>query len=91
MPLPRCSSSSVAWSSSGIAVDVEVGVAAGPDHLDGVGDDVEVAQAEEVHLQQPEVLDAVHFVLRDDRRARRVLAGLRLALHRQVGGERAPS
>ena len=34
---------------------------------DGVGDDVEVAQAEEVHLQQPELLDAVHLVLRDDR------------------------
>ena len=29
--------------------------------------DVEVAQAEEVHLQEAELLDAVHLVLRDDR------------------------
>ena len=61
---------------------------AGAHHLHGVGDDVEVAQAEEVHLQQAELLDAVHLVLRDDRRRLGVLAGLRLALHRQVLGER---
>ena len=54
----------------------------------GVGDDVEVAQAEEVHLQQAERLDAVHLVLGDDRRVGRVLAGLGLALDRQVVGER---
>ena len=34
----------------------------------GVGDDVEVAQAEEVHLEQAQLLDAVHLVLGDDRR-----------------------
>ena len=44
------------------------------DHLDGVGDDVEVAQAEEVHLEQAELLDAVHLVLGDDRRVLGVLA-----------------
>ena len=43
----------------------------------GVGDDVEVAQAEEVHLQQAEFLDAVHLELGDDRRVGRVLARLR--------------
>ena len=48
-------------------VDVEVGIAASADHRTRVGDDVEVAQAEEVHLQQAERLDAVHLVLRDDR------------------------
>ena len=69
-------------------VDVEVGVAVGVQHLDGVGDDVEVAQAEEVHLQQAELLDAVHLELRDDRRHLGRLAGLGLALHRQVLGER---
>ena len=51
-------------------------------------DDVEVAQAEEVHLEQPEVFDPVHLVLRDDRRVGEVPAGLGLALDRQVLGER---
>ena len=37
---------------------------------------------EEVHLQQAEVFDAVHLVLRDDRGRRRVLPGLGLALDR---------
>ena len=50
--------------------------------------DVEVAQAEEVHLQEPEVLDAVHLVLRDDRRVFERRARLGLALDRQVLGER---
>ena len=40
----------------------------GAHHRHGVGDDVEVAQAEEVHLQQAEFLDAVHLELGDDRR-----------------------
>ena len=53
-------------------VDVEVGIAARRAiMLDGVGDDVEVAQAQEVHLQQAELLDAVHLVLGDDRRVAR--------------------
>ena len=51
------------------------------DHRYGVGDDVEVAQPEEVHLEQTEVLDAVHLVLRDERRLGGILAGLGLALH----------
>ena len=50
--------------------------------------DVEVAQAEEVHLQQAEVFDAVHLVLRDHRRVLDRAAGLGLALDRQVLGER---
>ncbi len=70
------------------AVDVEVGIVAGADHLHGVGDHVEVAKAEEVHLEQPERLDAVHFVLGDDRCRLGVLARLGLALHRQIGGQR---
>ena len=49
-------------------VDVEVDApVASRISSSGVGDDVEVAQAEEVHLQQAEVLDPVHLVLRDDR------------------------
>ena len=59
-------------------------------HLDGVGDDVEVAQAQEVHLQQAEVLDAVHLVLGDHRGVGGVLTGLGLALDRRVGGDAAP-
>ena len=69
------------------AVDVEIGIVAGPDHLHGVGDHVEVAQAEEVHLEQPEGLDAVHFVLRDDGGRLDILARFGLALHREVGGQ----
>jgi hypothetical protein len=59
-----------------------------PHHGDGVGDDVEVAQPEEVHLQQPEVLDAVHLELGDDRGNSGSMARLGLALDRQVLGER---
>ena len=61
------------------------------DALDEVERDlhhVEVAQAEEVHLQQAEVFDAVHLVLRDHRRVLDRRAGLGLALDRQVLGER---
>ncbi len=58
------------------------------DELERVVDDVEVAQPEEVHLQQTQVLDAVHLVLGDDGRLLDGLAGLGLALDRQVLGER---
>ena len=34
--------------------------------LDGLVDDVEVAQAEEVHLQEPEIDDVLHPELGDD-------------------------
>ena len=42
-------------------LDVEVA-----DELDGLVDHVEVAEAEEVHLQQAERLDVAHRELRDD-------------------------
>ena len=58
------------------------------DEIERELDDVEVAQPEEVHLEQAEVLDAVHLVLGDDRGVLDVAAGLRLALDRQVLGER---
>ena len=63
-------------------VDVDLDAAGGADQLERVGDDVQVPQAEEVHLQQTQLLDAVHLVLGDDRRLLGVLAGLRLALDR---------
>ncbi len=43
------------------------------DELDGLVDDVEVAQAEEVHLQQAELDDVAHVQLGDDLRARALL------------------
>ena len=66
----------------GDVVDVEVDAVGPLDQLDGVGDDVEVAQAEEVHLQQAELLDPVHLVLGDDGRQLGILARLGLALDR---------
>ncbi len=84
----RRSNSKVGSSSSGTVVDVEVDAARVADDLDGVGEHVEVAQAEEVHLQQAEVFDAVHLVLRHDRRFLGILARVGLALDRQVLGER---
>ena len=49
-------------------VDVELGIVPFADHGHAVGDHVEVAQPEEVHLQQAELFDAVHFELGHDRR-----------------------
>ena len=57
------------------------------DQREAVGDHVEVAQPEEVHLEQAEVLHPVHLVLGDDGRLLDGLAGLGLALDRQVLGE----
>ncbi len=71
-------------------VDVEGRVLGAADQLDRVLDDVEVAQAQEVHLQQAELFDAVHLVLGDDRRVLGALAVLGLALDREVVGERVP-
>ena len=69
---------------------VDVGPVAGGllDEVERDLDDVEVAQAEEVHLQQAELFDAVHLVLRHHRRVFERGAGLGLALDRQVLGER---
>ena len=58
------------------------------DEVQGALDDRQVAQAQEVHLEQAEVLDAVHFVLGDDRGVLGTAARLGLALDRQVIGER---
>ena len=69
-------------------VDVELDALRVLDQLKTIGDDVEVSQAQEIHLEQPEILDAVHLVLGDDRRLLDGLAGLGLALDRQVLRER---
>jgi hypothetical protein len=69
-------------------VDVDHVAGGGLDELERVVDDVEVAQPQEVHLQQAQVLDAVHLVLGDDRGFFDGLAGFGLALDRQVLGER---
>ena len=69
-------------------VDVDDDPPGALDQFDGVGYHVEVAQAQEVHLQQAEILHAVHLVLGDDGCFRRVTALLRLALYGHVLGQR---
>ena len=85
---PRRSISKVCSSSSGDVVDVGARPGRLLDEVERHLDHREVAQPEEVHLQQAELLDAVHLVLGDDRRVARVRARLGLALDRQVLGER---
>ena len=60
------------------------------DEVERALDDRQVAQAQEVHLEQPEVLDPVHLVLGDDRRVLGLAAGVGLALDGQVVGQRVP-
>ena len=62
-------------------VDLDAHAAGLLDDLQRLLDDVEVAQAEEVHLEQAELGDVVHVELRDE-------LGLALLLQRQVLGER---
>ena len=62
-------------------VDLDAHAARVLDDLERRFDDVEVAQPEEVHLEQAELGDVVHVELRDD-------LGLALLLQRQVLGER---
>ena len=50
----------------GDVVDVEPGAGGDLDEVERPLDDDEVAQAQEVHLQQAEVLHPVHLVLGDD-------------------------
>ena len=71
----------------GDGVDVGTGPRGLLDEVEGRLDDREVAQPEEVHLQQPELLDPVHLVLGDDRRVGGIGPRLGLALDRQVLGE----
>ncbi len=84
---PRFNSSNVAgssrstWSMSGRCAGVAL------DHVERPLDDAQVAQAEEVHLQQAELFDGVHFVLGDDGRVLGPAARLGFALHREVLGQ----
>ena len=50
----------------GYFLDVEIGVGGAADVGDGVGDDGERLEAEEVHLQQTELADGVHIELHGD-------------------------
>ncbi len=58
------------------------------DEVQGALDDRQVAQPEEVHLEEPELLHSVHLVLGDDGCLGGVLPALGLALDGQVLGER---
>ena len=84
----RRSISKVSSSSSGDVVDVGAATSAFCDEVERRLDHRQVAKPEEVHLQEPEILDAVHLVLGDDGCKGRVLAGFGLALHGQVLRER---
>ena len=53
----------------------------------GIRDDVEVAQPEDVHFQQPQRLHPVHFVLGNHWRIFGLLPGLGFALNRQILSE----
>jgi hypothetical protein len=68
----------------GHVIDVDFDAMTAFDVLDRAFDDGQVAQAQEVHLQQSELLDGAGLVLGDDRRvlARTVWSGL--ALDRRV-------
>ena len=58
------------------------------DQIERPLDHREVAQPEEVHLQQAQLLDPVHLVLGDDGGVLGVAAGVGLALDGQVLGQR---
>ncbi len=67
-------------------VDVDVHAALRPDEVDGLLDDGQVGEAEKVHLEQADLLHAVHVELGDDR----VAVG-RGALQRHDVGQRLGS
>ena len=57
------------------------------DHGQRIADHVEISQAQEVELEQTQILYGTHFVLGHHRGVGRVLSGLGLALNRQVFGQ----
>ena len=58
------------------------------DNLQRVADYVQVAQAQQVHLQQAHILDCAHLELSDDRSIVRIFAAGRFALNRHIVGDR---
>ena len=69
---------------------IDVGSLAGSlfHEIEAALDDRQVAESEEVHLEQTKLLDPVHLVLRDDRRVFDVAGRVGLALDREVLGQR---
>ena len=65
-------------------VDVDGLAPGGLDEGQGVGDDVQVPESQEVHLEESEVLDGVHLVLGDHRRIAGILTGFGLPLDGEV-------
>ncbi len=72
----------------GDPVDVGSLAGGGFDEVEGPLDDRQVAQPQEIHLEQAEVLDPMHLVLGDDRGVLDPTAGLGLALDGKVLGQR---
>ena len=79
---PEASSSNVVASSSGIVVEVDRDAAHLADQVDGLAQDRQVREAEEVELEQAQRLDGVHLVLGHERVA------VRGALERHQLGQR---
>jgi len=67
---------------------VDVGTTSGRnlDEVEGALDDGEIPQPEEVHLEQPEIFDAVHLVLGHDWGVARIVV-VRLALNGDILGK----
>ncbi len=72
----------------GYRVDVRTCARRGLDQVQGALDHREVAQAQDVHLEQAQLLHPVHLVLSHHRGIGGHAGGVRLALDRQVLGER---
>ena len=69
-------------------VDIDVKPLSDYEHGQGVGDDIEVSQPEEVHLEKAKFLNAVHFILSDDRSEIGIGSSLGLPLNWQILGKR---
>ena len=69
-------------------VDVGFGPGRLLNHVQAAFNDRKVPQTQEVHLEQAQLFDTVHLELRHHRRVLDVARGVRLALDRQVLGQR---
>ncbi len=88
---PEARSSNVRGVVEGDVVEVDRDAALGPDEVDGLAEDRQVREAEEVELEEAQRLHAVHLVLGHERvRVRRLLErhelGQRLAADDDPGG-----
>ena len=88
---PFCSSSYVSWSSSGRLIQVDLDAARLLDEPDGVVKQRQRAQAEEVHLEQADLLEVAHDPLRRDHGLALLRAGVVALAHRRGAAARSRS